>query len=85
MSNQLPEQLSPYRARMHEPSDDRSLDLICHCGETLWYLGIKYASVTYATVLEIDADGEAILGDRRTRAPYAHWRCINGHEETDGY
>lgn len=70
---------------MHEVSDDRSKDLKCHCGERMWYLGIRWATVTTAAIVDYDSDGEAIYGDRKMRAPYAYWRCINGHEETDGY
>lgn len=85
MSEQLPEQLQKFRAKMNEPSNDRSLDLKCRCGEKLWYLGVKYAIVKVAAIVDYDTDGEAILGDCKVNAPYAHWRCVNGHHETDGY
>ena len=85
MSDQLPEKLQKFRTSMDEPSNDRSLDLTCHCGEKLRYLCIKYTTVKFATIVSFDADGEPIYGYQTTRAPYAYWRCINGHQETDGY
>lgn len=81
----FPDKLKPHRARMDEPSYRRDLDLKCHCGQTLYYLGIKYSRQSIAGIVGYDDDGEAILGDRHFNAPYAYWRCVNGHQETDGY
>lgn len=85
MPDELPAKVMQKRATMDEPSDDRTLDQTCHCGSKLWYIGIKWGTATYATMLGTDGDGEPIYGDRTVQAPYAYWMCANGHVETDGY
>lgn len=50
-----------------------------------FFVGYKYHTVTYAAVIGCDADGEVILGDKKSQAPYAYWMCALGHVETDGY
>lgn len=85
MAQEMPKNVQQKRSTMDEPSDRRDLDLTCHCGQTKYYLGIKWHKATFATVLSRDEDGEEIWGDRTAPAPYAYWMCANGHIETDGY
>lgn len=86
MADELPKNVQKKRATMDEPSDGSfKHSLVCpKCQQTMWYLGVKYHKATYATIVDM-VDGEPILGDRTTQAPYAYWMCANGHIETDGY
>lgn len=87
MADELPKNVQKKRATMDAPSiDAHKHALVCpKCHQTMFYLGVKYESVTYAAIIGVDADGEPKLGDRTVRAPYAYWMCANGHVETDGY
>lgn len=84
-SGALPAKVLKKRATMDEPSDDRSLDRTCRCGQKLWYIGIKWHKVTFEAFLHHDEDGEPVYGDRTAPAPYSYWMCADGHVETDGY
>lgn len=84
--DELPAKVMQKRATMHEPSGRRDLDLVCpKCKQTLYFLGYKWHRVVFAAILSMNEDGEPVLGDKTSQAPYAYWMCADGHVETDGY